>query len=155
LAKRNVASELRARLAAMIPDAPSEIFLINDDDDSRFLIAHYLRRFFPGAQISEFRDAESALVTLEQRHPNAIITDYILPQMRGVELAKIVRARFPQMPIVMLSGFDPIASEALAAGVNMFIPTSGIAELGNALRKLLESAGQQGGPGPRARTHLR
>jgi len=33
-----------------------------------------------------------------------IVTDYDMPGMNGVELAKIVKKRFPHIPIIMIAG---------------------------------------------------
>lgn len=122
-------------------DTPFEVFLIDDEENGRFVTAHYLRKSFPRVRVREFSSAEAALVALQAHVPDAIITDYVLPQMRGVEFTKNIRARAPLVPIIMLSGLDPIADEALAAGVNVFLPTSAVTQLGKTLHDLLQSAG--------------
>jgi signal transduction histidine kinase len=49
----------------------------------------------------------SAALGLLETTPNVdiIITDHVMPGMTGIELAKLVRKRFPGMPIVLASGY--------------------------------------------------
>src|SRR5262245_15979978 len=74
-----------------MPNPPSEIFLIHDDSDVRLVSVTYLKRAFPDARIAEFVTAESALRGLQDCPPDAIVTDYLLPQMRGTEFVRRIR----------------------------------------------------------------
>jgi CheY-like chemotaxis protein len=53
-------------------------------------------------------DAETALGLLEDRTPDAIITDIRLPGIDGVEFARKVRAnaRFATVPLAFISAFE-------------------------------------------------
>ena len=43
-----------------------------------------------------------------------LLTDVIMPQMGGVELAQKVRLRHPQMPVIFLTGYADVVSTSLA-----------------------------------------
>lgn len=118
---------------------PLTVFFVDDDPDVRFVAARYLTKAFSNIRILEFATAELALLKLDQEVPDAIVTDYILPQMRGIELVKVIRSRWPNLPIVMMSGFETIAHEAAIAGANLFLPPSKIGELGTVLHQLLQA----------------
>ena len=121
--------------------SPLTIFFVNDDPDVRTLTAHYVKKEFPFVRIFEFTTAEAALNEIEHRVPDAVVTDYILPQMQGTQFVKLIRARLPRIPIIMISGFEAIAHEAVAAGANLFLPSSSIIELGKALHELIDAMG--------------
>jgi CheY-like chemotaxis protein len=45
-----------------------------------------------------------ALLQIKQQQPDLIISDLNMPQMSGFELLSIVRRRFPEIPVVAVSG---------------------------------------------------
>lgn len=45
-----------------------------------------------GFDVIDAEDAESGIVMAQQEHPDAIITDYLLPGMNGVEAIKLLNA---------------------------------------------------------------
>jgi CheY-like chemotaxis protein len=49
--------------------------------------------------------AEEALAMMERERFSMLVTDITLPKMSGIELARRVRSRHPQMPIVVASGY--------------------------------------------------
>jgi len=52
--------------------------------------------------------ARNGLAALEQlaAHPfHLLLTDYQMPGMNGLELAQVVRERFPDMLVVLMTGF--------------------------------------------------
>lgn len=118
-------------------DSRFEIVLVDDDEDGRFVTGHYLRKFFPQARISAFPSAKEALAAMERRWPQAIVTDYLLPAMSGMEFVRRIRARDAHVPIVMMSGMDTAEGEARAAGVSAFLPSARAKALGPTLEKLL------------------
>lgn len=48
---------------------------------------------------------------LSQRKPfDLVITDYGMPQMNGMQVAKTIKSLSPSTPIIMLSGWDSVSS---------------------------------------------
>ena len=56
--------------------------------------------------ISEGEDGTEGLRLLEALKPNIVITDMRMPGIEGVELLKTVNERFPQVKIIVMSGYD-------------------------------------------------
>lgn len=50
--------------------------------------------------------AEEALSLLEIEKYGLLLTDLTLPKMSGGDLIKIVRKKYPDLPIVVVSGYD-------------------------------------------------
>jgi two-component system, OmpR family, phosphate regulon response regulator PhoB len=99
--------------------------LIADDDAAVCsLLALVLR---PVAQVTTVHDAESALALLVEEPPfDAIISDFMLPGISGLEFVKRVRAtesRTQKTPILMISGHDraTIGVRAREAGADAFL----------------------------------
>jgi CheY-like chemotaxis protein len=59
-----------------------------------------------GFAVSEADSAEEALSMLaSDARFDCVITDYLMPGMNGVDLARLVGERFPRLPVVLLSGY--------------------------------------------------
>ena len=71
----------------------------------------------------EAPDGELALPLIEREEPDILITDIKMPFMDGLELSRIVRARWPQTKILILSGHDEFryAQEAIQLGVTEYL----------------------------------
>ncbi|MDR6882519.1 response regulator [Bacillus sp. 3255] len=65
-------------------------------------------------------DGEMALTLIEQLRPDIIITDIMMPFMNGLELSAIVRERYPEVIIIILTGHEDFgyARTALRMGVH-------------------------------------
>ncbi|WP_410969203.1 response regulator, partial [Salmonella sp. SAL04284] len=58
---------------------------------------------------------------ISQEPVNAVILDYKMPGMDGEEVAKLLRARHPNIPILLLTGFSGSVPESLLSMVDSFI----------------------------------
>jgi CheY-like chemotaxis protein len=85
--------------------AASEHVLIVDDEPSIRLSLH---RFFSrhGYRVSVARNGCEALTTLrETPRVDVVVTDLVMPDSDGRELIMQMRAEYPGMPVLVISGF--------------------------------------------------
>ncbi|MBD3921652.1 response regulator [Paenibacillus sp. PR3] len=92
--------------------------------DDEILIRENIRDCIPWTQegfayCGDAPDGEVALPLIDQHVPDILITDIKMPFMNGLELSRIVRDKYPEMKIIILSGHDEFeyAREALRLGV--------------------------------------
>jgi PAS domain S-box-containing protein len=81
------------------------VLLVEDEDMLRGLLAKFLRLY--GYTVLEARHGGEALLTCE-RHPGPIhlmVTDVVMPQMSGRELADRLTPLRPEMKILYMSGY--------------------------------------------------
>jgi DNA-binding response OmpR family regulator len=57
-----------------------------------------------GYRVSAHQDIESALVALDAEPVDCVVTDIFMPGIGGIEGMAIIRAKFPDMAIVAMSG---------------------------------------------------
>lgn len=117
-----------ALLAEEKPDIPSWRTLVIDDDEV-FCDCTLATLESIGIHAQCALNGQSALKMLEEQHQKGndyevILTDWKLPGMDGVEVAREIRSRYGEMPhILMISAADnsDIEERARQAGVDAFI----------------------------------
>lgn len=55
--------------------------------------------------------ARQALEAFEREEFDLMVTDFRMPGMSGLELARAIRDKNPQFPIIVISVYEPVASE--------------------------------------------
>lgn len=78
------------------------IFVVDDEKCIADTLTVILRR--SGYEVTAFYNAQSALVKIESCCPDLVITDVVMPGMNGVEMAVLVRERYPACKILLFSG---------------------------------------------------
>ena len=95
-----------------------------------------------GYEILTAEDGLQALELMPQFRPDLVVTDLRMPRMSGFELLKIVRERFPRLPVIAVSG--EFLGDELPPNVtaDAFLPKGGcyITDLGAKITDLLASA---------------
>ncbi len=128
-------------LAEPTPNASdTDGFLLVDDNDAvRATTASYLRE--RGLSVMEAPDAARALQILETARIEAVMSDIIMPgEMDGIALAMAIRKRWPQLPIVLVSGYSARAADAQARGFTVLNKPYSLPNLEQRLRALVNHA---------------
>ena len=80
------------------------VLLVDDEDAVRNSTADMLADL--DYKVVEASSAAEALARLEAGQPfDLLLTDHLMPGMTGTELARIVQARWPGRPVLVISGF--------------------------------------------------
>lgn len=66
---------------------------------------------------------KAACEFLEKMEIHLVITDVMMPEMNGIELAEYINSHFPSTEMIILSGYDEFdyAQSAMRAGVMEYI----------------------------------
>lgn len=89
----------------MVGKPNDQVLLVNDEPLIRTLISRYL--VAAGYAVRVAVDGLAALKELRDGLPDMIISDLKVPNMSGTEFLDIVRKRFPQIPVIVISGAPP------------------------------------------------
>ena len=86
------------------------------DDSERQCMLH--RRLFEhfGYEVTSVGSAQEALLALETHVIDLVVTDWNMPDQNGIDLAKSIHARWPGLPIILLTGYGVADAERAAAG---------------------------------------
>jgi CheY-like chemotaxis protein len=80
----------------------SHILVVDDEEDIRLTMQMLLRD--AGYEVSTAVDGFDALAQLRTLNPLVIISDLNMPHMSGFEFLSVVRRRFPDIPVIAISG---------------------------------------------------
>lgn len=89
----------------------------------------------------EAPDGVSALAVAGEMQPDLVVTDIKMPGMGGIELARELKSKYPEMTVLILSGYNEFtyAKEALKYGVaDYLLKPVDPEELGRALEQARE-----------------
>jgi CheY-like chemotaxis protein len=87
------------------------ILLVEDSDEVSCITVEYLHEL--GHQVVAVAEAEIAIVRLKDETFDAVMTDIRLPGMSGLELARALVKDYPNLPIVIASGYGALNVEFL------------------------------------------
>jgi DNA-binding response OmpR family regulator len=103
---------------------PKTVLVVEDEQEIRDLLAHYLRK--DGFRPLVAPDAEAGLSLARSERPDMILLDIMLPGMDGLELLRIVRAdpAIGRTPLLMLTakGDETDRVVGLELGADDYIP---------------------------------
>jgi signal transduction histidine kinase len=96
-----------AAVPAPAPTAPPStrtVLVVDDEDSVRRLVSAVLRRH--GFRIIEAANGREALTALAERYDvDLVISDVLMPELGGRELAKQLQRERPEMPVLFISGY--------------------------------------------------
>ena len=116
------------------------IMIVDDHAVVRRGLISLLSDEFPGAVFGEASDTTQALTHLRQSHWDVALLDITLPGKSGLDLLKELKAEWPRLPVLVLSGHpeDQCAVRVLKAGAGGYMTKeSAPEELAKAIRKVL------------------
>lgn len=97
------------------------VLVVDDEPMMRTLLEKILTR--DGYKILVAEDGAQALRTLEEQPVSIIISDIKMPNLNGFELLKIVKTRFPEIGVIMMTAYGDTftVKDALLLGADEYI----------------------------------
>jgi DNA-binding NtrC family response regulator len=98
-----------------------QILVVDDDDAVRETIAETLEE--EGFGVETASGAESALAALARTPPDVVLSDIRMPGMDGLELLDLLRARAPDVDVLLMTAYEdmPTVARAMRDGAFDFL----------------------------------
>lgn len=115
------------------------ILVVDDDAGARTAVADALLDF-GGYTVEEAVSGKEALEIFRRQPLDLVITDFNMPGMTGIELARQILSERPEIGIILLTGYVPdlVAREAREVGIAaVFSKPPRWQDLDEAIRRLI------------------
>jgi DNA-binding NarL/FixJ family response regulator len=108
---------------------PTKILIADDNRLVRTGIAKLLSREEHLLVCGEATTADETIRKADELHPNVVLLDVSMPGSSGLDTARVLRQRSPQIKILIVSQHDPaqILQASLAAGASGCVDKSRLA----------------------------
>jgi len=81
------------------------VFVVDDEGVAREGVTLALKREY---QVQAFASAEAAIDALESDAPDLILLDIGLPGMSGVEALKVIKKKYPEIIVIMITAYEDV-----------------------------------------------
>mgnify|MGYP000144444644 CR=1 FL=1 len=97
------------------------ILLVDDEPLVRRSLSEFLT--LEGYSVSTATNGKEALQSLQTYAPDIVITDIKMPEMDGIEFLRNVKKQYPEMPVILITGYGSINSavDAMKEGAYDYI----------------------------------
>ncbi|MEP6690723.1 MAG: sigma-54 dependent transcriptional regulator [Gemmatimonadaceae bacterium] len=96
----------------------AQILIIDDEPNIRRMVGALLRA--EGYDAREAPDATAGLAAAADAEPDAVLLDLMMPGMDGMTALAALRARYPHLPVVMMSGRAGLTDAVKATKLGAF-----------------------------------
>ena len=122
--------------------AAAPVLLVEDEPPLLRLAERAIRR--AGYEVLTATSAEEALELLEAGapKPGALVSDVVMPGLDGLGLARLLRERDPDLPVLLVSGYaeSALGRDLAAERLRLLPKPYGLSELVSELRAILPQA---------------
>jgi CheY-like chemotaxis protein len=98
-----------------VPPEKPVILCVDDEQIPLTLRKSVLERL--GYSVLTANSGTEALEQLQRQHVDLVLTDMLMPGLSGAELAREIKQRLPQLPIILFSGVNEMPEDASYADV--------------------------------------
>ena len=99
---------------------PKKIFIVEDEGDMCLLLNIMLQE--EAIKLDHAKTIAAAQEYLKREQPSVVILDNKLPDGLGVDFITYIKENYPEIKVVMISGYTPAAKNlALENGADIFL----------------------------------
>ena len=116
------------------------VMIVEDDDGVRTALAKRLEQH--GCLVFAAATAEAGTKRLQESTPDLVLLDYRLPDGDGLELLERIRRQWPELPVIMMTGFSNVETAVRAMHLGAYDYVSkpfGLEQMMFVVNKALES----------------
>src|SRR5258708_1171119 len=107
----------------------SKVLIVDDSPVDRRLAGKLLEKRADdgkptGISVLTAENGRQALEIIARESPDVVVTDLQMPEMNGLDLVVQVRARYPLVPVILMTahGSEELAVRALKSGAASYVP---------------------------------
>ncbi|MCU7847711.1 MAG: nitrogen regulation protein NR(I) [Candidatus Thiodiazotropha sp. (ex Lucinoma kastoroae)] len=93
-------------------DRTCRVWVIDDDRSIRWVLEKTLEK--ADMDVTSFESADHVLSFLDKEQPDVVVSDIRMPGMDGLELLELLHARFPGLPVIIMTAHSDLESAVSA-----------------------------------------
>lgn len=104
------------------------LLIVDDNSIVRETTRSYLESKFPALNVYEAIDGKDAFIQIRDHEPDVILMDIRLPGENGLKLTRRIKDLYPQIAIIIFTGYDlpEYRSAAFENGAAFFLSKSSL-----------------------------
>lgn len=121
-----------------------KLLIVDDDALIRKSLSLTLAKEEDITVVGTAEDGGRAVEMCKEENPNVVLMDIRMPNTDGIAATRLIKQRYPEIRIMMLTTFDdkPNIQQALSAGADGYLlKTDKIADIAGKLRTLMSGSG--------------
>jgi two-component system response regulator (stage 0 sporulation protein F) len=114
------------------------ILVVDDDENQRFLCQEVLTD--EGYDVMVAKDGKEALRKVEQRLPDLVILDIVMPEMDGMEAMTRILRKHRKIPVILNTSYSKYREDFMTWAADAYVmKSSDFTELKEKIKELLSS----------------
>jgi len=97
------------------------VLVVDDQPRARQSLRVLLTTYPQVKEVREATLAREAMRMMEESQPDVVLMDVQMPEMDGLQATQLIKARWPQVKVIVLTMHAEYAAAAQAAGADAFI----------------------------------
>jgi DNA-binding NarL/FixJ family response regulator len=97
------------------------VLIVDDQQRTRQSLRALLATWPRVEEVQEAANGRLAIGLVERLEPDVVLMDVRMPEMDGLEATQLIKTRWPQVKIIMLSMYTEYIESALDAGADAFV----------------------------------
>jgi DNA-binding NarL/FixJ family response regulator len=98
-----------------------EVLIADDQPRARKSLRALLSTWPVPQRVTEVASGREAVELVEETQPDVVLMDVCMPHMDGLQATRLIKARWPQVKVIVLTMYCEYEAEAMAAGADAFV----------------------------------
>jgi DNA-binding NarL/FixJ family response regulator len=97
------------------------VLIVDDQPRARQSLKALLATWPEAKEVKEAALGREAIRLIQASQPDVVLMDVQMPEMDGLEVTRFIKARWPQVKVIVLTMYAEYAADAQAAGADAFV----------------------------------
>ena len=102
-------------------EQPRRVLIADDRPRSRDGLKVLLATWPEVEVVGEAANGQEAVRLVDKYHPDVVLVDAIMPMMDGLEATRVIKEKWPEVKVIVLTIHASCRLDALAAGADAFL----------------------------------
>lgn len=112
------------------------VLIADDEEVVRMLLPEALKP--NDYEIDVVENGAEAMSWIDKKTYDLVITDYMMPKMTGLELTRRIKAKYPDIPVLVVTGDGPVDDLLKSGATACITKPCNLLELRYTVRRILD-----------------